>query len=308
MRRRDRPARHRPVSSLPGRGPRGEPSQPVPALWQGPAPASRHRPLRHLFSNLHRLRRHRAPPHRHQVPALPSPTRRRRCQANLRPLWPPGPDPRTHRLVRHLLAAQARASTAAALRRVRPADAAVEQRALQPLLATPPGPGRQPSREPRLCAERSAVVDRALRCLRVRAHGHRSGQRLGDPPRATAHRRRVTASTSGAGTSTHPGPLCRSARPDPGGLLHRASARIRARSAGPSRRRAPPTTRRRHPRAAPNWSRAVLRAPRRVPATSDPSLWVPIIRSWALTRGFALHPGTRNRYMMRYTRTQHRPA
>ena len=36
-------------------------------------------------------------------------------------------------------------------------------------------------------------------------------------------------------------------------------------------------------------------------------LWVPIIRSWALTRGFALHPGTRNRYMMRYTRTQHRP-
>ena len=38
------------------------------------------------------------------------------------------------------------------------------------------------------------------------------------------------------------------------------------------------------------------------------SLWVPIIRSSALTRGFALHPGTRNRYMMRYTRTQHRPA
>ena len=38
------------------------------------------------------------------------------------------------------------------------------------------------------------------------------------------------------------------------------------------------------------------------------ALWVPIIRSWALTRGFALHPGTRNRYMMRYTRTQHRPA
>ena len=37
-------------------------------------------------------------------------------------------------------------------------------------------------------------------------------------------------------------------------------------------------------------------------------LWVPIIRSWALTRGFALRPGTRNRYMMRYTRTQHRPA
>ena len=38
------------------------------------------------------------------------------------------------------------------------------------------------------------------------------------------------------------------------------------------------------------------------------SLWVPIIRSWALTRGFALHPGTRNRYEIRYTRTQHRPA
>ena len=37
------------------------------------------------------------------------------------------------------------------------------------------------------------------------------------------------------------------------------------------------------------------------------SLWVPIIQSWALTRGFALHPGTRNRYEIRYTRTQHRP-
>ena len=34
---------------------------------------------------------------------------------------------------------------------------------------------------------------------------------------------------------------------------------------------------------------------------------MPIIRSWALTRGFALHPGTRNRYEIRYTRTQHRP-
>ena len=32
-------------------------------------------------------------------------------------------------------------------------------------------------------------------------------------------------------------------------------------------------------------------------------VWVPIIRSWALTRGFALHPGTRNRYEIRYTRT-----
>ena len=32
-------------------------------------------------------------------------------------------------------------------------------------------------------------------------------------------------------------------------------------------------------------------------------LWVPIIRSWALTRGFALDPGTR----IRYARTQHRP-
>ena len=37
-------------------------------------------------------------------------------------------------------------------------------------------------------------------------------------------------------------------------------------------------------------------------------LWVPIIRSWVLTRGYALHPGTRNRYEIRYTRTQHRPA
>ena len=36
-------------------------------------------------------------------------------------------------------------------------------------------------------------------------------------------------------------------------------------------------------------------------------VWVPIIRSWALTRGFALHPGTRNRYEIRDTRTQHRP-
>ena len=35
---------------------------------------------------------------------------------------------------------------------------------------------------------------------------------------------------------------------------------------------------------------------------------VPIIRSWALTRGFALRPGTRNRCEIRYTRTQHRPA
>ena len=35
---------------------------------------------------------------------------------------------------------------------------------------------------------------------------------------------------------------------------------------------------------------------------------MPIIRSWALTRDFALHPGTRNRYKIRYTRTQHRPA
>ena len=40
----------------------------------------------------------------------------------------------------------------------------------------------------------------------------------------------------------------------------------------------------------------------------EPRLWVPIIRSWALTRGFALHPGTRNRYEIRDTRTQHRPA
>ena len=35
-------------------------------------------------------------------------------------------------------------------------------------------------------------------------------------------------------------------------------------------------------------------------------VWVPTIRSWALTRGFALHPGTGNRYEIRYTRTQHR--
>ena len=39
----------------------------------------------------------------------------------------------------------------------------------------------------------------------------------------------------------------------------------------------------------------------------EPWVWVPLIRSWALTRGFALHPGTRNRYEIRYTRTQHRP-
>ena len=37
-------------------------------------------------------------------------------------------------------------------------------------------------------------------------------------------------------------------------------------------------------------------------------MWVPITRSWALTRGFALHSGTRNLYEIRYTRTQHRPA
>ena len=34
---------------------------------------------------------------------------------------------------------------------------------------------------------------------------------------------------------------------------------------------------------------------------------MPKIWSCALTRGFALHPGTRNRYEIRYTRTQHRP-
>ena len=44
------------------------------------------------------------------------------------------------------------------------------------------------------------------------------------------------------------------------------------------------------------------------PFLSAVDLWVPTIRSWALTRGFALHPGTRNRYEIRYTRTQHRPA
>ena len=36
-------------------------------------------------------------------------------------------------------------------------------------------------------------------------------------------------------------------------------------------------------------------------------VWVPMIRSWVLTRGFALLPGTRNRYEIWYTRTQHRP-
>ena len=35
---------------------------------------------------------------------------------------------------------------------------------------------------------------------------------------------------------------------------------------------------------------------------------MPIIRSWALTRGFALHPGATNRYKIRDTRTQHRPV
>ena len=35
---------------------------------------------------------------------------------------------------------------------------------------------------------------------------------------------------------------------------------------------------------------------------------MPIIRSWALTTGYALHPGTRNRYKTRYTTNQHRPA
>ena len=50
---------------------------------------------------------------------------------------------------------------------------------------------------------------------------------------------------------------------------------------------------------------AKARQPR--PRRDSRSLWVPIIRSWALTRGFALHPGTRNRYEIRYTRTQHRP-
>ena len=35
---------------------------------------------------------------------------------------------------------------------------------------------------------------------------------------------------------------------------------------------------------------------------------MPIVRSWALTRGFALHPGTRNRYKIRYTRNQDRPS
>ena len=45
-----------------------------------------------------------------------------------------------------------------------------------------------------------------------------------------------------------------------------------------------------------------------VDGPGESGVWVSIIRSWALTRGFALHPGTRNRYEIRYTRTQHRPA
>ena len=35
--------------------------------------------------------------------------------------------------------------------------------------------------------------------------------------------------------------------------------------------------------------------------------WVPETRPWSLTKGFALHPGTRNRYEIRDTKTQHRP-
>ena len=42
-------------------------------------------------------------------------------------------------------------------------------------------------------------------------------------------------------------------------------------------------------------------------ATRKATLSVPIIRSWALARRFALHPGTRIRYEIRYTRTQDRP-
>ena len=34
----------------------------------------------------------------------------------------------------------------------------------------------------------------------------------------------------------------------------------------------------------------------------------PLLGRGALTRGFALHPGTRNRYEIRDTRTQHRPS
>ena len=64
--------------------------------------------------------------------------------------------------------------------------------------------------------------------------------------------------------------------------------------------------------AAPAGSGVVAGASRcaelRPPERIGMAVWVPIIRSWALTRGFALHPGTRNRYKIRYTRTQHRPA
>ena len=55
-------------------------------------------------------------------------------------------------------------------------------------------------------------------------------------------------------------------------------------------------------------TKAVTSAAARFGALCRGCLWVPIIRSWALTRGFALHPGTRNRYKIRYTRTQHRAA
>ena len=67
--------------------------------------------------------------------------------------------------------------------------------------------------------------------------------------------------------------------------------------------------RRRHPRkqAAINTVLALLAMKRRLAHPQIPGLWVPIIRSWALTRGFALDPGTRNRYEIRCTRTQHRP-
>ena len=70
------------------------------------------------------------------------------------------------------------------------------------------------------------------------------------------------------------------------------------------------STRSRQPTTSPKASRRLFNGSHLVAALpeDDESLWVPIIRSWALTRGFALQPGTRNRYEIRYTRTQHRPA
>ena len=139
----------------------------------------------------------------------------------------------------------------AALRRVRPVDAAVEQRALQPLLATRTGPSTKPRTSP-------LPWTMPVSCPSL-------------PTRLT-HIGRVSVlatddeSPRSAGTSTTPG---RSAGPlgtlEDFFIEHQLGAR-----SGPSRRRAPPTTST-PPPSRSNWSRAVLRAPRRVPGTSDPS-------------------------------------